>query len=713
MKWRPYPKYKPSGVEWLGEVPEHWEVKRLKYSASINDEALPETTDPNFEMKYVDISSVDATRGIVAREDIVFEDAPSRARRVLRDGDTIVSTVRTYLRAIAPVRNPASNIIASTGFAVVRPRRVSPAFLSYALREPGLVEAIVARSVGVSYPAVNASEIGTLPIPLPAEAEQTAIADFLDRETAKIDTLVAKKRTLIERLKEKRTALISRTVTRGLPPDAAHAAGLDPHPSLKPSGVDSLGDVPEHWNALPFTKYVAEKSDYRGKTPEKTQDGVFLVTARNVRMGFIDYECSQEYVAKDEYDEIMRRGLPKKGDIVFTTEAPLGNVALVDREDVALAQRIIRFRMQPEYFRERFALYGMMSDSFQIQLQSLSTGSTAEGLKASKLPILRLVAPPVSEQDVIADFLDRRARGYGMSTPFEIDSFEEYLQTVRKELPDVRKYFRGQSKLVSTGYKLKPSIGRYEHLLDKSFRERDELEREVLDVFSNHLVTHVQHLPRSDWEALAIAQHHGLPTRFMDWTTNPLVALYLAVRETKKHDNGTPMDSAVYVLISDPYRFSDFHCKRQPGVKPVKDLVTEVASTASGYEEFGVEGLDQENGVPATTLSVMTTDADEASEDAPRLRIPSPFEITENVIYHPPHISPRMRAQDSVLLACLKPFESLEDRDWLEIVVRQDAHDDIRRRLDQYGVFDRQLFPDLDGVAKWLRYRVFESEGTL
>ena len=77
--------------------------------------------------------------------------------------------------------------------------------------------------------------------------EQRAIADFLDRETAKIDTLVAKKRTLIERLKEKRTALISRTVTRGLPPDAARAAGLDPHPKLKPSGIDWLGDVPEHW----------------------------------------------------------------------------------------------------------------------------------------------------------------------------------------------------------------------------------------------------------------------------------------------------------------------------------------------------------------------------------------------------------------------------------------------------------------------------------
>src|SRR5207244_4483249 len=133
---------------------------------------------------------------------------------------------------------------------------------------------------------LNLDLLGSIPCPVPSDDEQRAISALLDRETAKVDTLVAKKRTLIERLKEKRTALISRTVTRGLPPYAARAAGLDPHPKLRPSGIDSLGDVPEHWNVLPFTKYIAEKSDYRGKTPEKTQDGVFLVTAKNVRMGF-------------------------------------------------------------------------------------------------------------------------------------------------------------------------------------------------------------------------------------------------------------------------------------------------------------------------------------------------------------------------------------------------------------------------------------------
>ena len=299
-----------------------------------------------------------------------------------------------------------------------------------------------------------------------------------------------------------------------------------------------------------------------------------------------------------------------------------------------------------------------------------------------------------------------------MSTPFEIESFEKYLQTVRNELRAVRKYFRGQAKLVSAGYELKPSIGRYDHLLDKSLHDRDELEREVLEVFRNQLVTYVQHLPRNDWEALAIAQHHGLPTRFMDWTENPLVALYFAVRETKKDEKGEPINSAVYVLISNPKRYIDFTRNNHTSVRPEGDLATTSAREDSGYAAFGLEGLDDEDGA---------NDGEEKAEDEAPLEdgasetptAPQPFEISENVIYHPPHISPRMRAQDSVLLACHQPFEALEDRDWLEIVIRHDAHDDIRRRLDQYGVFDRQLFPDLDGIAKWLRYRVFESRGTL
>lgn len=291
-----------------------------------------------------------------------------------------------------------------------------------------------------------------------------------------------------------------------------------------------------------------------------------------------------------------------------------------------------------------------------------------------------------------------------MTTAFEIKSFEKYLQTVRNELPEGRKYFRGQTKLVSAGYALKPSLGRFDHLISRSPRELDDLEREVLDVFSNHLVTHVQHLPRDEWQSLAIAQHHGLPTRFMDWTTNPLVALYFAVRETKTDDDDKPVHSAVYVLTSDPIRYTDFS-RNNGTVRPVRDTATERPAGDDPYSKFGVgdtQEPDEEN--------VEAPDGEDVAEE-PATKIPSPFDITEDVIYHPPHISPRMRAQDSVLLACHRPLQPLEEKDWLELLIHHEAHDDIRRRLDQYGVFDRQLFPDLDGIAKWLRYRVFEIKG--
>ena len=301
-----------------------------------------------------------------------------------------------------------------------------------------------------------------------------------------------------------------------------------------------------------------------------------------------------------------------------------------------------------------------------------------------------------------------------MSTPFLINSFEEYLNTVRKELPNGRIYFRGQSKPASDGYSLRSSIGRHAFLSKLSFFEREAMEREVLGVFTNHLVTYVQHLPRNDWESLAIAQHHGLPTRFMDWTTNPLVALYFAARKTNADEKKNPMDSAVYVLSSEPLRFSEIARPKEETITPVPDLATTLVPSPSGYDTFGVADAEDAEGTTITS-GIATSDTSSADNEQRHIRdivpIPSPFEINENVIYDPPHVSPRIRAQDGVLLACHQPLQPLEEKDYLEIIVKHEAHDDIRRRLDQYGVFDKQLFPDLDGIAKWLKYRVFEIRG--
>ena len=323
-----------------------------------------------------------------------------------------------------------------------------------------------------------------------------------------------------------------------------------------------------------------------------------------------------------------------------------------------------------------------------------------------------------------------------MSADFTVNSFEEYLGVIQTDLSglDGRLYYRGQSKRTIEGYPLMPSIGRYNHLKSKGQKQLEELEREVLEVFDNHLVSHLAHLPRTDWERLAIAQHHGLPTRFMDWSTNPLVALYFATRDTKKKNievsgedgnkkqQSVPVESAVYVLKSNPKRYSVLRRTvedEENDIKPVGDLETSLANVdlvkvfensvtddePSPYDDYETDDCGSD-------ALADDDDADELAASASPLipfDIRSPFIIDENIIYDPPHVSQRIRAQDGVLMACHRPLKPIDDGDWLEIVIDHEAHDDIRCRLDQYGVFDKQLFPDLDGIAKWLKFRKFET----
>lgn len=178
----------------------------------------------------------------------------------------------------------------------------------------------------------------------------------------------------------------------------------------KDSGVEWLGDIPEHWEAVGLTKYLKSLIDYRGKTPEKSGNGIFLVTAKNIKGGIIDYSLSQEFVKEEEYDEIMRRGKPEIGDVLLTTEAPLGEVANVDNEEIALAQRIIKMQGKLNILDNYFLKYWIIGSYFYQNLQSLCTGSTALGIKASKLCLLKVVLPSLNEQKQIATFLDHKTK---------------------------------------------------------------------------------------------------------------------------------------------------------------------------------------------------------------------------------------------------------------------------------------------------------------
>ena len=259
---------------------EGFPTRRLKFAASINDEALPDTTDPDYELKYIDIGNVDSSGTIKEAAVYTFSKAPSRARRRVKHGDVIVSTVRTYLQAIAPIIEPEDDLIVSTGFAVARPNSslLESNYFKYALRESRFISEVVARSSGISYPAINSSELACIPIHLPPPPTQHRIAEYLDRETARIDALVEAKESMLQLLEQKRAALISRAVTRGLNPNAP----------TKPSGLDWLGEIPEHWRI----QRLKQLADVRGGlTLGKRYTGDLLefpyLRVANVQDGFL------------------------------------------------------------------------------------------------------------------------------------------------------------------------------------------------------------------------------------------------------------------------------------------------------------------------------------------------------------------------------------------------------------------------------------------
>ncbi len=151
---------------------------------------------------------------------------------------------------------------------------------------------------------------------------------------------------------------------------------------------------------------VCDYVDYRGKTPTKTNFGVFLVTAKNVKDGYIDYETSQEYISMDDYEEVMHRGKAEIGDVLITTEAPCGNVAQVNRADIALAQRIIKYRGHSNIVDNTYLKYYLLSPEFQHILNAKCSGGTVQGIKGSILHQQEIRYPKYDEQVKIGYYLD-------------------------------------------------------------------------------------------------------------------------------------------------------------------------------------------------------------------------------------------------------------------------------------------------------------------
>ena len=351
---------------------------------------------------------------IADSEDHVTEMATRKtALTAIPEGSVLLVVRGMILARRVPVAVTAAPVTVNQDMKAIIPHDgVNGRFLAYALLASQDILSSMIDEAGHGTKRLPTTLWRDLPVWMPRRQEQEAIVSFLEEKKRDVEYYLATKGRMIEVLEEqKRRSLDALLFT-----DSTRVGW-------------EIAHLPRMWRLMPFTKSVIEQADYRGATPTKTSLGRFLVTARNVRKGWIDYETSREYVSEEDYPAIMRRGLPRKGDILFTTEAPLGNVALVDREDIALAQRIIRFRMDPRLFRPAFALDAMLSSGFQQQLVVRGSGSTAEGIKASKLHELRLPCPPLEEQDRVADCIAENSKDIDNALRMlrlEIAAMEEY-----------------------------------------------------------------------------------------------------------------------------------------------------------------------------------------------------------------------------------------------------------------------------------------------
>ena len=398
-------------MQWIKEIPSHWEERRLKTLVTCNDEALSEKFDKEKVIQYVEIGDVDQVYGIKNSTFYKFKDAPSRARRITRFGDIIISTVRTYLKAIAFIDK--HDLIVSTGFAVLRPHNVLPRFLAYATMCDGFTTEVLRYSIGISYPAISSNDLLGLKIALPSRPEQGIIVSYLECKTSKIDVYVADKEKEIQLLQELKQKTIAEAVTKG----------LNPNVKMKDSGISWLGMIPEHWE-VKRAKYMFIKNK-RNRRPEDEvitcfRDGQVTLRKNRRLTGFTE---SEKY---DGYQGI------RKGDLVIhQMDAFAGSIGVSDSDGMGTS---VYHCCTPigdyNVYYYAFLIRQMAMSGF---IQSLYKGIRERSSDFSFLVFGNqyLVIPPRTEQNTIVSHIEEKCQKIDTlitELQAEINYLKEYKQ---------------------------------------------------------------------------------------------------------------------------------------------------------------------------------------------------------------------------------------------------------------------------------------------
>ena len=396
-RFKPYPKYKDSGVEWLGEVPVHWEVKRIKYLARIASGFAP---PPSYD-KLIGEYPVYGSNGLIGYCDVFMVSEETLAvGRVgasglvnVVPGFSWVSDNALLLRDLRPTTRLQ--------------------WLRYVLETMNLGT----QAAKNAQPIITGTFLANQALPAPSEQEQLAIASFLDHETAKIDALIAQKDRLIELLQEKRTALITRAVTKG----------LNPNVPMKDSGVEWLGGIPVNWKTM-LLKRLASIRYGLGEPPRELLDGIPFLCATNVKRGTIS-DIDLKKVDPDDVpwgrDPVLRKG----EIIVVRSGAYTGDSALIPAEyDGAIVGYDMVLHIERAY--PEFIAWALLSKYvLDAQIEICRTRAAQPHLNAEELGGVFMFLPGEKEQRIISEFLTRK-----------IDEADALVAKIQKGIERLKEY---------------------------------------------------------------------------------------------------------------------------------------------------------------------------------------------------------------------------------------------------------------------------------
>lgn len=360
-----------------------------------NNKKTPKVRFPGFDNDWEERKLRDETTEMLAGGDIdksrVVENGqyPIYANALTNDG--IVGYYDDYYRVKAPAVTVTGR--GDVGHARARTVDFTPVVRLLAIRSEHDVyflenainkHGVIVESTGV--PQLTVPQLGNYIISFPTTInEEIKIGNYFHN----LDYLITLHQRKLEKLKEYKKGILQKM----FPKNGENV------PEVRFPGFT------DNWEQRKLIE-VCDYVDYRGKTPTKTENGIFLVTAKNVKDGFIDYETSKEYVSENAYEEVMRRGKPEIGDVLITTEAPCGNVAQVNKTDIALAQRIIKYRGHIGVVDNTYLKYYLLSPEFQKILNTKSSGGTVQGIKGSILHQQKIIYPSYEEQKKIGQHMD-------------------------------------------------------------------------------------------------------------------------------------------------------------------------------------------------------------------------------------------------------------------------------------------------------------------